>query len=285
MGLLSDIKSYMSPRMVHSTEHILAHKPVRPSFYNQPVDGFAVIAHRGASFYAPENTMAAFEKAVEMRADMIELDITLTKDGEIVILHDEDLKRTTNGSGIAHRMPLKELQKLDVGSWYSEKFREERIPTLETVLEWAKDKISLNIEIKPEAVTDDVEGGIEEKALQLVQKYGMEKYVIFSSFDLRAVERIKKAAPRVPAAVLYHYSTAGKKGPVDLVNNCRADGFNIDRRYLSNRWINELNENNIPIWVYTVNKESQMKSLIRRGVSGIFTDRPDLLRSIAEQEL
>ena len=285
MEFFGNIKSYISPRWVQSSGHALGHQPIRPSFYNQLIDDFVVIAHRGASYYAPENTMSAFAKAVEMKADMIELDITLTQDGEVVVLHDENVKRTTNGAGIARTMTLKELQALDAGLWFSEKFRGERIPTLEEVLKWVKGKVSLNIEIKPEAVTDDVEGGIEEKSLQLVEKYGMEKHVIFSCFDLRAVDRVKKSEPRIAAAVLYHYGTAGKKGPIDLVNSYRADGFNIDRRYLSNRWINELNEQNISVWVYTVNKESHMRSLIKRGVSGIFTDRPDLLRTVAKEGL
>ncbi|MDZ7689984.1 MAG: glycerophosphodiester phosphodiesterase family protein [Balneolaceae bacterium] len=154
-----------------------------PTLYNDDGDNFIIIAHRGASAYYPENTMAAFRGAVDMGAEMIELDILLSKDGVPVAFHDARLGSHTNGSGRLENYTLEQLKQLDAGAWFDAKFTGQRIPTLDEVLEFAKGKIALNIEIKTEAVTDELHGGVEEKSIALVQKYGMEDHVLFSSFD------------------------------------------------------------------------------------------------------
>ncbi len=126
-------------------------------------DEFTAIAHRGASAYYPENTMESFQGAIAMGADMIELDVQLTRDGEVVVFHDEKLTRCTNGKGRIADYTLVELKKLDAGSWFDKEYQGAKIPTLEEALSLCRDKIAVNIEIKTEAVDENIRDGIEEK--------------------------------------------------------------------------------------------------------------------------
>lgn len=248
-----------------------------PKLYQDNHDNFVVIAHRGASAYYPENTMAAFRAAVEMEAEMIELDVMMSKDGVPVVFHDAELDDHSNGSGFVYKHTLAELRKLDAGSWFDQSFAGEPIPTLEEVLAFAAGKIALNIEIKTEAVTGEAKGGVEEKSLELVRKYGMEKYVLFSSFDYRAIRHLKQLDPSIPAALLYEKSQSGDKLPSELVEELNADAFNCSYRQFNNRMFKNIREHEIPVFVYTVDQKPKMKRLIKKGVAGIFTNKPDLL--------
>ncbi|MAO64388.1 MAG: hypothetical protein CL666_05265 [Balneola sp.] len=250
--------------------------------YTDNNDGLVVIGHRGASGYYPENTMAAFQAAYEMGAEMIELDVTLSKDGIPVVIHDLNLDRTTDGTGKVSHQNLKELRKLDAGSWFDVKFSSEQIPTLEEVLQFAAGKISLNIEIKPEAVTDSVHNGIEEKALELVNKYEMKHHVLFSSFDYRAIEHLKVLDVNISVALLYEKQQSKGKTLTQLVSHYTADAFNCSYRQYSKKWAEQAKKANIPVFIYTVNKERRMKKIIKRGASGIFTDKPDVLNRLVE---
>jgi len=254
-----------------------------PALYNNDDDDFIIIAHRGASAYYPENTMIAFEKAVELGAEMIELDIALSKDGIPVVFHDAKLNRHTNGTSYLKYYTLEELKKLDAGSWFDPKFSNQTIPTLQEVLEFASGEIALNIEIKTEAVSDNIKNGIEEKALQLVKKLGMENHVLFSSFDYRAVRHLKKLDPNMPVALLYERRQSNRLLPHQLVETYGADAFNCSYRQLSRKWIANLNEHHIPTFIYTVNSQNRMQKLIEGGVHGIFTDKPDVLRNVVKQ--
>ncbi|MFU8811834.1 MAG: glycerophosphodiester phosphodiesterase [Balneolaceae bacterium] len=258
----------------------LSHSLISPRFYHRTHPSFAVIAHRGASHYAPENTMTAFRLAHEMKADMIELDVSLTSDGVPVVLHDSTLNRTTTGSGPVMEHTLQHIQSLDAGRWFSPAHAGERVPTLEEVLAWAKDTISLNIEIKREAITDQPEGGVVQKVLDLVRAHGMERHVILSGFDYRTVEQIKAYGPEISAALLYDRDQARDNGLIDQVRACRADGMNLHSSQVNSKWLREAKKHRVPVWVYTVNRRGRMKKLIRKGVSGIFTNRPDLLREV-----
>lgn len=250
--------------------------------YNDNKDGFVVIAHRGASAYHPENTMSAFRAAYEMGAEMIELDVTLSKDGIPVVIHDETLDRTTNGAGTVSDFSLDELKKLDTGSWFSEEHSGEPFPTLEEVLEFAKDRISLNIEIKTEAVTDNARGGIEEKALELVKKYEMEQHVLFSSFDYRVTKHLKELDVNIPSALLYEKQQSAKRSPAQLIKDYNADAFNCSYRQFSKSWAKDASDAGFPVFVYTVNEERRMKNIIKRGATGIFSDKPDVLKEIVD---
>lgn len=248
-----------------------------PELYKDNGDGFIVIAHRGASAYYPENTMAAFKGAVEMDAEMIELDVMLSRDGVPVVFHDAKLDAHTNGKGMLNNFTLKELQELDAGSWFDAKFAGEKIPALEEVLAFASGKIALNIEIKTEAVTDAVKGGVEEKCLKLVKKYGMGTHVLFSSFDYRAIAHLKELDPHMPVAILYEKKQSDGLLPSELLNKYKADAFNCSYRQLNTKRHRDIQKYDLPVFVYTVDEEARMHKLLDMNVSGIFTNKPDVL--------
>lgn len=257
-----------------------------PELYEDNGDGFIVIGHRGAKAYYPENTMSSFKGAVKRGAEMLELDVQLSKDGVPVVFHDAKINRTTNGgSEFLSKFTLGELKQFDAGSWFNKKFAGERIPTLEEVLKFSKNRIALNIEIKTEAVTDEMYGGVEDKSLNLVKKYGMSKHVLFSSFDYRAVKHLKELDPEIPVAILYNWEQSGELMPSQLVYKYNADAFNCSRRELSKAWIEDLKNHEIPFFVYTVNQKRYMKSVIKKGARGIFTNKPDVLKKVASKLL
>lgn len=251
-----------------------------PTLYNDNNDGFTVIAHRGASDYYPENTMAAFEASVDMQAEMIELDVVLSKDGVPVVIHDARLNRTTDGTGMVSDYTVNELKERDAGSWFNSTFAGERLPTLEEVLQFAAGTIALNIEIKTESVTDQVTNGIEEKSLNLVKEYDMDNHVLFSSFDYRAVAHLKALAPNMPVAILYNKSQSNGLLPSELLDKYDADAFNCSYGQLTRRRLTDIKKHEIPVFIYTINEKRKMKKLIRSGVSGIFTNKPDVLRDV-----
>ena len=256
-----------------------------PSLMIDNGDGFVVIAHRGASGYAPENTMPAMELAYEMNAEMIEVDVMLSSDGVPVLFHDAKVDELTDGSGNLKDFTLQELQALDAGSWFDEAYAGTPIPTLEELLIWAQGKMTLNIEIKTEAYREALSESVEPRVIALVEQYDMADQVLFSSFDYRILARLKELAPSIPAAVLYEPVQSARKGPVTVVNSLQADGFNCSVREYSEQWQQELTQSSIPVLIYTVNEREQMAELIQRGVQGIFSDYPDVLAEVAAEEL
>jgi len=253
--------------------------------YSQAVRGFLVIAHRGASFDAPENTMASFRLAHEMKADMIELDVQLTKDHVPVVLHYPELSMRSNGNGHISSINYADLKKIDAGSWFSKEFKGETIPALEEVLEWAAGRISLNIEIKPEAYREKTTGSAEQQVADLVHKYRMENHVIISSFEYKSIIRTKLLAPGLATGLLYDISDDMQGSPIKLLNLTQADTFHINHRTVNKKWLNQCKENKVPALVYTVNRKRHMTNLIKNGVGGIFSDRPGLLRNTVLKHL
>ena len=245
-------------------------------------DGFWVIAHRGVSGSYPENTLSAFQAAIDIRAEMVELDISTSKDGIPVTVHDRTVDRTTDFEGGVQSFSLEELKRMEVGAWFSEEFRGEEFPTLKNSLELMKDKIAVNIEIKTEAVSDETEGGVVDKALQVVKDLDMTSSVIFSSFDYRVMEQLNVLDPKMAKALLYEASQSAELLPSELVQKYKVDIFNCSYKQLSKEWINDLQKHKIPYFVYTVNEPELMRELIEKGVSGIFTDFPKELIRIVE---
>jgi glycerophosphoryl diester phosphodiesterase len=168
----------------------------------QPNDGIKrkpiLIGHRGAASLAPENTLASFRKAWENGAEMVELDVQRTKDGHLVVIHDDSVDRTTDGKGIVKDMTLGELKALDAGSWFSYEFRGEKIPTLEEVLDWSRGKIRIDMEIK----NSKQYPGIEKQITELIEKKGMEKEVIVTSFDPDCIKKMEKLSNEIGSGVL-----------------------------------------------------------------------------------
>ena len=278
--MLKNLTAELTPDLQKNSVMIMT-KPYHQFKYNSAESGnFTVIAHRGASAYFPENTMVSFEGAIALGADMVELDVQLTADGEVVVFHDERISRCTNGRGSIADYTLVELKKLDAGSWFDKKYAGARLPTLVEALELCKDKIAVNVEIKTEAVTDTISNGIEEKCLRIVDKIAMRKHVVFSSFDPRAVQHLKQIDGQIPAAVLFTKKHYGSQLPSEIIAALGADAINCSQRELSKEWLADLKQHGIPVNVYTVNDEKSMRRLLALGVDGIFTNWPDVLKNV-----
>jgi glycerophosphoryl diester phosphodiesterase len=175
------------------------------------------------------------------------------------------------------------LKQFDAGSWFDKKFRTERIPTLREVLEYCKDKILVNVEIKTEAVSKNKDGGVEELVLDIIEELGMQDQIIISSFDYRVLERLNSIDHGIRTALLYDRKQSNKRDPVTLVKNYNVDAFNFSIRKLTDKWSAQLNESDIPFFVYTVNDEKKMKKVIEAGAKGIFSDKPDVLKRVAAE--
>jgi len=158
-----------------------------------------IFAHRGASAYAPENTLAAFELAVHQEADAIELDAKLSSDDQVVVIHDQTLERTTNGTGYVRDMPLAALLELDAGSHFDAAYENENIPTLSQVFETVGRKIFINIELTNYSSPND---SLPEKVADLVNYHGLARNVLFSSFHPKVLKRIHQLLPTVPIGFL-----------------------------------------------------------------------------------
>ena len=248
--------------------------------FMQPGGRARVIAHRGFSGVAPENTIAAFRKAIDVGADMFELDVLLSKDGRVVVIHDDTLERTTDGEGPVATRTLEELRALDAGSWFNPEFAGERIPTLEETLELAQDRILVNIEIKTEAVTDQAHGGIVDKTLELVRRLGMMDQIVISSFDPRALAHARELDPGVKTASLYNTELQADLSPEEVMAEVASNGFNLSRKQVDESIIEACHRLERPVAVYTVNEINEMERILDLGVDAIFTDHPDRLLQI-----
>ncbi|REL33373.1 hypothetical protein DYD21_11380 [Rhodohalobacter sp. SW132] len=247
--------------------------------------GFFVIAHRGASFDFPENTMPAFENAFRMKADMIELDVLLSRDGIPVVMHDETLDRTTNGRGNVQHFLYRELQELNAGNWFGPEFSDVTIPSLQSVLSWAKGKIALNIEIKGEKRGHVSKTSIEPAVIELVRQFEMENHIVISSFSRNAIKRVKEISDDISTAILNSEYSYGTRLVYRMMSRLDADGLNMLSRQMKRPLMKKLSQHNVPVWIYTINSEAEMRTVIRKGATGIFSDRPDLLRKVASEEL
>lgn len=236
-----------------------------------------VIAHRGFSGIAPENTLAAFKKAIEVGADMIELDIRLSREGVAVVIHDESLERTTDGKGRVIDGTLDELKRWDAGSKFHSSFSGERIPTLQEVLQLAYGRVMVNIELKKGNYGRWTILDLAERALWEVDRAGMVDRVIFSSFDPVALEGVLKKNPAIPVAYLYNRPWSFPRGVTEgrpfPILNCR-------KSVLTPENISRAHQEGIGIGVYTLNTEEEMEKFIGMKVDAIITDHPDRLIKI-----
>ncbi|WP_300342157.1 glycerophosphodiester phosphodiesterase [Fusobacterium sp.] len=233
-----------------------------------------IFAHRGFSGYYPENTMLAFKKAIEIGVDGIELDVQLTKDNTVVIIHDETIDRTTNGDGLVKSYTYDELKKFDA-SFKFNNFGFNRIPTLEEYFLLVKDlDIITNIELKT-SVYQYL--GIEDSVLELIKKYKLEDKVIISSFNHFSILRMKKLAPQIKCGFLSEdwIIDAGKYTFSHQIE-CYHPRFNN----LIPEVIEELKKFNIEINTWTVNDERDMLYLKEKGIDSIITNFPDMAKNL-----
>jgi len=162
-------------------------------------------------------------------------------------------------------------------------FKNTRIPSLETVLQWAKDKIALNIEIKG-SINGKGSAGIESLVLELISQYRMNDHAIISSFSPKTLSRVKKISPTSPTALLNGKYSYGSLRVYKRMRSCQTDGLNLLARHMKPVLMKTLKKNHIPVWIYTLNTEPEMKMAIKKGATGIFSDRPDLLKRVVIKE-
>lgn len=240
-----------------------------------------IIAHRGFSGVAPENTLISFKKAIEIGADMIEFDVSLSKDGIPVVIHDKTVNRTTNSKGKVENFTLEELKSFDAGSWYKTEFKDEKIPTLEEVIKISKGKIILNIEIKKYSVKRKIKvDGLEHKIVQLLEKYEMTNDVLISSFSKMAIQRIKEFNSDIPVAYLYRFGLNPRV--IKAFDKFGIYSFNISKRSFSKKSLNNLHDKGIKLNLYTINQKREMRKFIKHGVDGIITNYPNKLIEVIE---
>ncbi|MEN8155532.1 MAG: glycerophosphodiester phosphodiesterase family protein [Bacteroidota bacterium] len=226
------------------------------------------IAHRGASSIAPENTLAAFRMAAEVGADYFELDVMLSKDDSLVIIHDNTLDRTTDGTGAVNNYTYEQLSQLDAGSWFSADFEGEKIPTLrESLLQAREDGIKVCIEAKTGA------NGMAGKIVNLVEELGMENEVIIFCFDLAVITESKTINPQIPVLLL---TGAITNGTIDQVESIQGEAIGGNGG-ATTAILDYAHARDIEVWRWTVNSESEMVSLIDLGIDGIITNFPQKL--------
>lgn len=240
-----------------------------------PAMGTQVWAHRGASAYAPENTMPAFELALAQRADGVEFDVQLSRDGEVVVIHDETLERTTNGTGPVVDHTLAELRKLDARNDRSD-FTPTPIPTLDEVLALlAPSRIRINIELKN---TEEPYPGLEEKVIEAVREHGIAERVVLSTFADDSVKRMGELAPDLETATLY---TRPQLWPWRNALRRGARGVHPPVAAIPGPlWVRFAQARGVAIRPWIVNSPQLLRRMFRWRVDAVFTDTPDVAREL-----
>jgi glycerophosphoryl diester phosphodiesterase len=228
-----------------------------------------VIARRGASAEAPENTIAAFELALAQGADGLLLDVHLSQDNHPVVINDFTLERTTDGTGPVRQLTVRELKRLDAGGWRGRRFRGQRIQTLQEVLERFRDRARFWIELRGGS---DVYPGIEECVVSTVEIYDVLDRALLQSVDLEALARIRSLNRELRVARIVREQPA--HGGLGAVHAICLDGHGWQESL-----VGEALAAGLDCYVGTVDEPAEMERLLRSGVTGIITDRPDLLRN------
>lgn len=244
------------------------------------------VAHRGASGHAPEHTMTSYQMGEKMKGDYIEIDLQMTKDGHLIAMHDETLDRTTNGTGQVKDHTLEEIKKLDAGSWFNEKYPEKanpeyedlKVPTLEEVFQKFGKNASYYIETK----SPEVYPGMEEELLELVDKYKIDKdKLLVQSFSPDSLLKMNQIDPSVKLVQLMWYTSPAALSDTELKTIKKyAIGIGPNSAMIDQEYVQKTIKNGLEIHPYTVNEKEEMEKLIEWGVTGIFTNFPDLLHEV-----
>lgn len=234
------------------------------------LDEIQITAHRGSSKAAPENTMAAIKMAVEDMADFVELDVQETADGIVVLGHDSSLKRVAGINRTINSYTFEDLEKLDVGSWFSDQYAGEPIPSLEEVMEYCKGRVDMNIEIK----NMGRDSALPDKVIKLIEKYQMKEQCVVTSTRLSYLERVKELAPEVRTG----YIVSAAYG--DYYSSEAIDFISLRSSFVNERLVEAAHEKGKAVHAWTVNSKSEMERMKMLGVDNIITDYPVLAREI-----
>ena len=227
-----------------------------------------LIGHRGYPARYPENTLASFKGAMDAGCDMIELDVTLTRDRKVVVIHDDTLDRTTTGKGLVRGHSFEEIEMLDAGSWFDPRFAAERMPELSEVLKLTAGRCLLNIEIKASAFEPDFPAdAIEHQAVQLVKTTGAMDRVIISSFDQRILQRI--AAMDAPPALALISDHAADRNVLERLLAEKAFSWHPRFTVLTRDQVDMLHAAGLKIFPWTINTREEAQKLLALGVDGL----------------
>lgn len=234
-------------------------------------------AHRGAAGHRPENTMVSFRYALELGATGIETDVQMTRDGHLVLIHDESLQRTTGSPAWVKDVTLEELRQLEAGSWYDEKYRGERIPTLEELLELvrqAESRVVLNLELKNGLIQYPE---LERKVIEAVRAYALSEQTVISSFNHYSLVECKALAPEIKTGILY---MEGLYEPWKYAGSIGAEALHAIQYAVRPEFVAEATAHGVAYHPFTVNEIHEMTALIQAGVAGMITDYPDRLAGL-----
>ena len=229
-----------------------------------------IIAHRGLSGKAPENTSIAMRMAIETGCDGIETDLQLTKDKEVVVFHDWDVSRTTGGKGNIRDLTFDELSKLDNGSWFGNKFKGERIIKLEELLDIVPDNITLNLELK--SIAGDFRG-LEEEVIKILNSKNRKDNIIISSFNHKVLKNIRDLDKNIKIGILYEGYFLNL---ASYIKNLNLDIYSVHPafNYVSKQLVDEVQNLGLDIYTWTVNNKDTAVRLEEYGVNGIITNYP-----------
>ncbi len=232
-------------------------------------DSWVRIAHRGASMIAPENTLAAFNKAIEIGVDAVELDLHGTADGEIVVIHDSSLDRTTNMRGPVNQTTLETIKQADAGSWFNQQFAGEPVPTLAEVLECITDETMAVLEIK--------DSMISEAVVEKVREMNLLERIVIISFHISVIESVRQLESRIPTGYLIG-SNNDDPCPIQLCQQISSLGsslLNVNHHLITAEFAHEICKRGISLWSWTVDDVDQMREMLAYGVQGITSNHPD----------
>jgi len=233
----------------------------------------SAIAHRGFSKAAPENTLAAYRKAIELRPDFMECDVRRTKDGQLIVIHDKTVDRTTNGKGLVADMTMAELRQLDAGSWVGPEFAGEKLPTFEEVLDLAKGQTVLVIEIK--------EAGTEDLVVEMIRSREMSGEVMLCSFHYKVGVRMPALDPQIPFSPIIHIpEPAGPEEAVRLADEAAAVNgaiWAVNYQAITPALVDATHSANMLLEAWTVDDEADMRRLVEMGVDVIGSNDVGLL--------
>ncbi len=216
------------------------------------------VGHRGARAYEPENTLRSFQKAIELGADAIELDVRKSKDNYIVVIHDDNIEKTTNGEGLVSNLNLNQIKSYSAN-------KNEKIPTLEEALDFIGNRVKVFVELK--------ELGLEEKVLDIIYRKGLENSVVIVSFLEGVLKRTRELDAKVEIGLVY----AKHKNPIKAALELKAQFLLGFYRFVHTTNVQKAHENGIKIIVWTINSAQEVADFKEKGVDGIASDKPDIL--------
>ncbi|MGG3443385.1 glycerophosphodiester phosphodiesterase [Bacillus nitratireducens] len=245
------------------------------------------IAHRGASTYAPEHTLEAYQLGQQLKGDYIEIDLQMTKDGHLVAMHDETLNRTTNGTGFVKDHTLDEIKQLNAGSFFNKKypnlakkeFEDAKVPTLEEIIETFGRNANYYIETK----SPDEYPGMEEKLLEIIKHYEISDKVIIQSFSEESLRKIHSLNDNIPLVQLLSYKKAVQLTDSEIEKyKTYCIGLGMNYKYIDAVYVKKIKKHGLEVHPFTVDNEKDMEKLLKWGVDGMFTNYPDRLHSVLD---